>query len=165
MNFLTECLNKIDGDFLITSGREFHKTGPKQLLDSCFIFKLLSLFLLSRASDNTTSQNIGGTDAWAVSHLKFCWGTFPPVPLGLRPWIVMIFSSLGQGRPHRNSVLWLQGVFYCNVESTSCTKPRSNSIGSFSSTLFANLKSFLFTEAYRTGPPPSSLRVACYISV
>src|SRR6218665_1642554 len=80
MNFLTECLNKIDGDFLITSGREFHKTGPKQLLDSCFIFKLLSLFLLSRASDNTTSQNIGGTDAWAVSHLKFCWGTFPPVP-------------------------------------------------------------------------------------
>jgi len=31
MNFLTESLNEpIDGDFLITSGREFHKTGPKQ---------------------------------------------------------------------------------------------------------------------------------------
>ena len=40
MNFLTESLNEpIDGDFLITSGREFHKTGPKQLRDSCFIFK------------------------------------------------------------------------------------------------------------------------------
>ena len=41
------------------------------------------LFVLSRASDNTT-QNIGGTDAWAVPHLKF-WGTVPPIPLGLRP--------------------------------------------------------------------------------
>ena len=40
MNFLTDSLNEpIDGDFLITSGREFHKTGPKQLIDSCFIFK------------------------------------------------------------------------------------------------------------------------------
>ena len=40
VNFLTESLNEpIDGDFLITSGREFHKTGPKQLIDSCFIFK------------------------------------------------------------------------------------------------------------------------------
>ena len=40
MNFLTETLNEaIDGDFLITSGREFHKTGPKQLIYSCFIFK------------------------------------------------------------------------------------------------------------------------------
>src|SRR6218665_2892757 len=42
MNFLTESLNEpIDGDFLITSGREFHKTGPKQLIDSCFIFKIV----------------------------------------------------------------------------------------------------------------------------
>ena len=33
MNFLTESLKEpIDGDFLITSGREFHKTGPKQLI-------------------------------------------------------------------------------------------------------------------------------------
>ena len=38
MNLLTEN-EPIDGDFLITSGREFHKTGPKQLIDSCFIFK------------------------------------------------------------------------------------------------------------------------------
>jgi len=40
MNFLTESLKEpIDGDCLITSGREFHKTGPKHLIDSCFIFK------------------------------------------------------------------------------------------------------------------------------
>ena len=44
MNFLTESLNEpIDGDFLITSGREFHKTGPKQLIDSCFISKINEL--------------------------------------------------------------------------------------------------------------------------
>ena len=36
-----------------------------------------TLFILSRASDNTTSQNIGGTDAWAVPHLKF-WGVVSP---------------------------------------------------------------------------------------
>src|SRR6218665_3932385 len=33
--------------------------------------------LLSYPSDNTTSRNIGGTDAWAVPHLKF-WGTVLP---------------------------------------------------------------------------------------
>jgi len=38
-----------------------------------------TLFVLSRASDNTISQNIGGTDAWAVPHLKF-FGDRPPVP-------------------------------------------------------------------------------------
>jgi len=39
-----------------------------------------TLFILSRASDNTTSENIGGgTDAWAVPHLKF-WEIVPPVP-------------------------------------------------------------------------------------
>src|SRR6218665_2469757 len=38
-----------------------------------------TLFILSRTSDNTASQNIGGTNAWAVPHLKF-WGDRPPVP-------------------------------------------------------------------------------------
>src|SRR6218665_3415210 len=42
-----------------------------------------TLFILSRASDNTTFQNIGGTNAWAVPHLKF-FGDRPPVPLGFR---------------------------------------------------------------------------------
>ena len=36
-----------------------------------------TLFILSHTSDNTTSQNIGGgTNAWAVPHLKF-GGTVP----------------------------------------------------------------------------------------
>src|SRR6218665_311168 len=45
----------------------------------------LTLFVLSHASDNTTSQNIGGTvhggtDAWAVPHLKFLGGPSPRSP-------------------------------------------------------------------------------------
>src|SRR6218665_1142552 len=41
------------------------------LLCSCFHMHLLLKIL-------------GGTDAWAVPHLKF-WGTVPQFPLGLRP--------------------------------------------------------------------------------
>src|SRR6218665_3642792 len=33
---------------------------------------------------NTTSQNIGGTDAWAVTPSQI-WGDRPQYPLGLRP--------------------------------------------------------------------------------
>src|SRR6218665_2238469 len=48
-----------------------------------------SQLVLSHASDNTTSRNIGGTDAWAVPHLKF-WGMSledcpSQSPLSLRP--------------------------------------------------------------------------------
>src|SRR6218665_1572887 len=40
-----------------------------------------TLFVLSRASDNTTSQNIKGTDAWAVPpHLQFFWRDRAPSP-------------------------------------------------------------------------------------
>ena len=47
-----------------------------------------TLFILSRISDNTTSQNIGGTNAWAVPPPQiFFGGDRPPSPLlGLRPW-------------------------------------------------------------------------------
>jgi len=41
-------------------------------------------FILSRASDNTTSQNIGGTNAWAVPPPQTLGG---PSPLGLRPCV------------------------------------------------------------------------------
>ena len=37
-----------------------------------------TLFVILRASGNPTSQNIGRTDAWAVPHLKFWWGTVTP---------------------------------------------------------------------------------------
>ena len=37
-----------------------------------------TLFILSRTSDNTTSQNIGGTNAWAVPPPQTLGGTVPP---------------------------------------------------------------------------------------
>src|SRR6218665_3105793 len=46
--------------------------------------QFFTLFMLSRTSDNTTSQNIGGTNAWAVPPTSNFWGDRPP--LGLRPW-------------------------------------------------------------------------------
>src|SRR6218665_866074 len=54
-----------------------------------------TLFVLSRASDNTTSQNIGGTDARAVPppQIGGC-PPCPPVPLGLRPCFVALLDSL-----------------------------------------------------------------------
>ena len=39
-----------------------------------------TLFILSRTSDNTTSQNIGGTNAWAVSPTSNFGGDRPPSP-------------------------------------------------------------------------------------
>ena len=60
-----------------------HYFRKESLYDTFF-----SLFVLSRESDNTTSQNIGGTDAWAVPPPPIVWGEpSDPVPLGLRPCI------------------------------------------------------------------------------
>jgi len=42
-------------------------------------------FALSHASDNTTSRNIGGTDAGTVPHLKFGGDHLPQSHLSLRP--------------------------------------------------------------------------------
>src|SRR6218665_961360 len=44
-----------------------------------------TLFILSRISDNTASQNIGGTNAWAVPPPQILGGPSPQSPLGLRP--------------------------------------------------------------------------------
>jgi len=41
----------------------------------------------SRASLNTTSPNIGGTDAWAVLTSSFGGRTVPQPPLSLHPWL------------------------------------------------------------------------------
>src|SRR6218665_2356768 len=42
--------------------------------------QFFTLFMLSRTSDNTNSQNIGGTNAWAVPPPHILGGTVPPVP-------------------------------------------------------------------------------------
>ena len=55
------------------------------LTKNVYVKHFFFLLELSHASNNTTSPNIGGTDAWAVPTSKF-WGTVPQSPLGLRPW-------------------------------------------------------------------------------
>src|SRR6218665_2284720 len=47
--------------------------------------QLFTLLVLSRTSDNTTSQNIGGTNAWAVPPPQILGDRPPQSPLGLRP--------------------------------------------------------------------------------
>src|SRR6218665_3060848 len=44
-----------------------------------------TLFILSRTSGNTTSQNIVGTNAWAVPPPQILGDRPPQFPLGLRP--------------------------------------------------------------------------------
>jgi len=66
----------------------------KEFLDDTFF----TLFVLSRVRDNTTSQNIGGTDAWAVPTSNFFGGgpspSPPRYPPLCRPSIVYIFVAL-----------------------------------------------------------------------
>src|SRR6218665_109437 len=42
--------------------------------------QFFTLFMLSRTSDNTTSQNIGGTNAWAVPPPQILGGPSPQSP-------------------------------------------------------------------------------------
>jgi len=61
----------------------------KKFLDDIYFF---TLFVLSRPSDNTTFQNIGGTNALAVPPTSNFGG---PFPLGLRPWSDVITFPQG----------------------------------------------------------------------
>src|SRR6218665_1255187 len=54
----------------------------KKFLDDTYFFTLVKL---SRPSHNTTSQNIEGTNAWAVPPPQIFGGPSPQSPLGLRP--------------------------------------------------------------------------------
>src|SRR6218665_2767561 len=47
--------------------------------------QFFTLFMLSCTSDNTTSKNIGGTNAWAVPPPQILGGPSPHSPLGIRP--------------------------------------------------------------------------------
>src|SRR6218665_1335220 len=49
-----------------------------------------TLFILSRTSDNTTSLNIGGTNAWAVPPPQIVLGGPPPSPPRSPPLIASI---------------------------------------------------------------------------
>src|SRR6218665_2158259 len=59
--------------------------STKKFLDDTYFF---TLFKLSRPSHNTTSQNIWGTNAWAVPPPQILGGPSPQSPLGLCPgWV------------------------------------------------------------------------------
>src|SRR6218665_3967239 len=65
-----------------------------------------TLFILSRTSDKTTSQNIGGTNAWAVPPTSNFGGTVPPSPPRsppLRPFLWRPFKSTNTQRRSRHS--------------------------------------------------------------
>src|SRR6218665_798394 len=47
--------------------------------------QFFTLFMLSRPSDNTTYQNIGGTNAWAVPRLNFFGVRLPHPPQASAP--------------------------------------------------------------------------------
>src|SRR6218665_2572641 len=69
----------------MTSFLEKNHYFKKEFLNKTFF----TLFILSHTSDNTTSLNIGGTNACAVPHLKFGRAVHPSPPRapGLRPWV------------------------------------------------------------------------------
>src|SRR6218665_3598970 len=55
----------------------------KQFLDNTMFF---TLFILSRASDNTISLNIRGDQSMGRPPPQIFGGPSPQFPLGLRPW-------------------------------------------------------------------------------
>src|SRR6218665_2681596 len=67
--------------------------------------QFFTLFMLSRTSDNTTSQNIGGTNAWAVPPPQIFWGTVPPVPPRSPPLTVYIYMYVYVQKTYANLVV------------------------------------------------------------
>src|SRR6218665_2460295 len=55
------------------------------------------------ANQTLLLKTSGGTDAWAVHHLKF-WGTVPPVPLGLRPCTNLLSFDVAGCLKSQNSI-------------------------------------------------------------
>ena len=55
-------------------------------------------------SNNTTSRYIGRTDAWAVPHLKFFWGTVLPTEHHKSPAMVLGLERGGGGRRRKGSM-------------------------------------------------------------
>jgi len=59
----------------------FFSLDEKRLFQKNFLLDtFFSQFVLSHASNNSTSQNIGGTEAWAVPPPQFFWGRVPILP-------------------------------------------------------------------------------------
>src|SRR6218665_4158491 len=74
----SRALRRIKGGFQRVFYRFFTRKKPISENNSLMTHFLLCSCFRTHPT-NTTSQNIGVTDAWAVPHLKF-WGDRPPVP-------------------------------------------------------------------------------------
>jgi len=59
-----------------------------------FMTLFFTQFVLSHASDNTTSRNFGGRMHGPSPTSNVRGGSSPPVPLGLRPWSSSSLSQL-----------------------------------------------------------------------
>src|SRR6218665_446841 len=101
----------------------FTRKNTKFSVKNSLIRPFFTLFVLSRASDNTISLNIGGSMHGPSPHLKF-WGDRPPDPLlGLRPCFL--------GHLHINSYLGYPSKLVKNM-STLSISPKSPLLQVFS---------------------------------
>src|SRR6218665_3486401 len=75
------------------------------------ITPLFTQFVLTHASNNTTSRNIWGTDTWAVPHLKFWEG---PSPISFRPWLPHIANKFDDIHNSGDNETWR---LYCEKPS------------------------------------------------
>src|SRR6218665_1600042 len=77
-----------------------------------------TLFILSRASDNTTSQNIGATDAWAVPPPQIFGGPSPrsPAPASrvLISFGVLVYCSESVAETWRR--VWRERKFFADQD-------------------------------------------------
>src|SRR6218665_820084 len=70
-----------------------------------FMTPFFTLFVLSRESENTTSQNIGGTDAWAVPPPQILGGDRPPSPPRSPPLLPTTLRQLPVGHSFLSKTL------------------------------------------------------------
>src|SRR6218665_453629 len=95
----------------------------KEFFDNTYFF---TLFIFSHASDNTTSQNIGGTDAWAVPHLKFLGGPSPSGPRSPPLTVAVLISWWNSPEAHWSDrtlhiiiLLGLDGILFSSLVMTA----------------------------------------------
>src|SRR6218665_2469427 len=83
----------------LSQNRAFAAMGPTLWNDT----PLFTQFVLSHASNNITSRNIGGTDTWAVPHLKFWEG---PSPISFRQWLLHIANEFDDRHNSGDNETW-----------------------------------------------------------
>src|SRR6218665_1778518 len=70
---------------------------------NALITPLFTQFVLSHASSNTTSRNIGGTDTWAAPTSNFGRG---PSPISFRPWLLHIANKFDDRHNSGDNETW-----------------------------------------------------------